>query len=190
MKFTNVNHCKKTHFTVTEPGRHIYYLHNFSGYVTVDIATKGAEVYIFGLYDGRNANEFNLHTTQHHMVGESTSDLFIKGVFDDQSKFLYEGLIHIDKGAQKSNAYQKNQNLITSDGVYVDSRPFLEIEANDVRCTHGSTTGKLDAEQLFYAEARGIDIIQAKEMLIEGFKQDLLNKMSDLGVDLSATQNI
>jgi Fe-S cluster assembly protein SufD len=118
------------------------------------------------------------------VVGNSQSNLFVRGVFDDSSKFLYEGLIQIDKKAQKSNAYQKNQNIILSNKVYVDSRPFLEIQANDVRCTHGSTTGRLNTEELFYVQSRGFDIIEAKKLLIQGFKAEVFNQMLNLGVEL------
>src|SRR3989338_9883099 len=133
MKFIDIARQKKEKFIVQRPGKHIFFLNNYSGNLQVEIKVPQAEVYIFGLYFGKSYKQFKLHTVQHHIAGDSMSDLFIKGVFYDSSKFLYEGLIHIDKGAQKSNAYQKNQNLIMSDRVYVDSRPFLEIEANDVR---------------------------------------------------------
>lgn len=184
MNFVKVKNNKKAQFEITEPGKHIFFLHNFSGDFVADIQVKGAEVFIFGLYEGKDKDSFNLHTTQHHRVGESVSDLLIKGVFEDSSKLVYEGLIKIEKGAQQSNAYQKNQNLVMSDKVFVDSRPFLEIEANDVRCTHGSTTGRLDKDQIFYLRTRGLNEKNAEKALIEGFKQDVYNNLERLGVTL------
>ena len=123
-------------------------------------------------------------------MGNSISDLLVKGVFFDDSKFIYEGLIKIDKKAQKSNAYQKNQNLVMSGEVFIDSRPYLEILANDVRCTHGSTTGKLDEEQLYYLQSRGIDYNKAEKLLIEGFVGDVFNKMKELGVEKSLLDQV
>src|SRR3989338_1146295 len=110
-------------------------------------------------------------------------NLFIRGVFFDESKFLYQGLIRIEKNAQKSHAYQKNQNLIMSKNCFVDSRPFLEILANDVFCTHGSTTGGLNEEQLYFLQSRGLEKAQAAELLVLGFVDDLLGKMRDLKVN-------
>ncbi|OGK45405.1 hypothetical protein A2956_04770 [Candidatus Roizmanbacteria bacterium RIFCSPLOWO2_01_FULL_37_57] len=162
-------------------GKHIFFLHNYSGKLTINIQSSNAEVYIFGLYIGTSKDQFKLNTIQHHMIGNSISDLLIKGVFFDSSKFMYQGLIRIDKNAQKTNAYQKNQNLILSDKVFVDSRPFLEILANDVRCTHGSTTGKINKEQSFYIQSRGISEEDSRRLIIEGFIEEVFQRVVQLG---------
>src|SRR3989338_10029260 len=180
--FINVYVEKKDKYLVDTPGRHIFFISNYSGTINIDIDSINAEVYIYGVYIGRNKDHFKLNTIQHHLSGNNISDLLVKGVFFDESKFIYEGLIRIDKNAQKSNAYQKNQNLIMSPSVFVDSRPFLEILANDVRCTHGSTTGKLDQEQLYYLETRGISKNQAQRLLIEGFINDIFLRMESIGL--------
>lgn len=181
MDFINVAREKKDSFQVKKPGKHLFFLFNYSGNLTVDIQCPQTEVWIYGLYLGRKSNDFTLHTIQHHGVGKSVSDLFIKGIFFDDSKFVYEGLIKIDKNAQQSNAYQKNQNILMSDDVFVDSRPYLEIEANDVRCTHGSTTGKLPLEQLQFLNMRGISSYFAEKLLLEGFVGDIFDKIEQLG---------
>lgn len=181
INFTDISLNTKENYRVDRPGRHIFFMFNRSGNIKIDIKCEGAEVYIYGLYVGRDTQIFQVNTTQHHAVGNSISDLLIKGVFYDESKFLYEGLIRIDKKAQKSNAYQKNQNLVMSSGVFVDSRPYLEILANDVRCTHGSTTGRLNNDQIYYCQARGISMKQAKDLLIKGFVNDIFSKIDSLG---------
>lgn len=187
MKFTDVSKEKKDRYLVKTPGKHVFFLHNFSGELNIEVEAKNAEVFIFGIYIGRGADNFKVNTIQNHKVGENVSDLLIKGVFFDESKFIYQGLIRIEKKAQKSNAYQKNQNLIMSPKVFVDSRPFLEILANDVRCTHGSTTGKLDAEQIYYLQSRGLAFASAEKVLIDGFIEDVFNKIEALGYkDLKA----
>src|SRR3989338_9834417 len=180
--FINVYVEKKDKYLVDTPGRHIFFISNYSGTINIDIDSINAEVYIYGVYIGRNKDHFKLNTIQHHLSGNNISDLLVKGVFFDESKFIYEGLIRIDKNAQKSNAYQKNQNLIMSPSVFVDSRPFLEILANDVRCTHGSTTGKLDQEQLYYLQTRGLSVDIAQKVLIDGFIKDVFDRMSQHGV--------
>lgn len=183
MEFVNITGSGKENISINKAGTYIFFINNYSGEVIVEIHCSHAKVYIFGLYTGTSEEIFSLRTTQHHHVGDSMSDLLIKGVFYDRSKFLYQGLIKIDKHAQKSNAYQKNQNIIMSDKVFVDSRPYLEIEANDVRCTHGSTTGKLNNDDVFYLQTRGFDIIGAKKLLIQGFKEEIYQRMRDLGVE-------
>src|SRR3989344_3841688 len=180
MVFTYINKNSDQYYRVLKSGKHIFFLHNYSGKLTINIQSSNAEVYIFGLYIGTSKDQFKLNTIQHHMIGNSISDLLIKGVFFDSSKFMYQGLIRIDKNAQKTNAYQKNQNLILSDKVFVDSRPFLEILANDVRCTHGSTTGKISQEQIFYLQARGLDGAEAQKLIVAGFTDEIFIKIASL----------
>ena len=118
-----------------------------------------------------------METIQRHIAPESTSNLLIKGVFYDESKFIYQGLIRIEKEAQKSHAYQKNQNIIMSDKCFIDSRPFLEILANDVFCTHGSTTGKLNQKQIYYLQTRMLDKSAAEKLIIDGFIREITAKI-------------
>lgn len=160
-----------------KPGEYVVFMHNLSGLLTVELAAPRVEVDIYGLFTGKNADQFVINTTQHHTAPGSVSNLLIKGVFDDESKFNYQGLIRIEKSAQQSHAYQKNQNIILSSKTYVESKPFLEILANDVFCTHGSTTGKLSEDDLFYVESRGLDKAKAKDLLIQGFIDELYEKI-------------
>lgn len=182
MNFTDISKTEKQTFRITKPGAHVFFVYNTSARVDVDIQTKDAQVYIYGLYLGKDNVSYELFTTQHHAVGNSTSNLLIKGAFFDTSKFTYEGLIRIDKNAQKSHAYQKNQNIIMSDGAVVDSRPFLEILANDVFCTHGSTTGRLDKNQLYYLVSRGVQKKEAETLLLHGFLHDIFGKIESVGI--------
>lgn len=180
--FTDISKTKEKKFNVTKPGAHVFFVYNTSARIDVNIQTGDAQVYIFGLYLGKDNASYELFTTQHHAVGNSTSNLLIKGAFFDKSKFTYEGLIRIDKNAQKTHAYQKNQNIIMSDGAVVDSRPFLEILANDVFCTHGSTTGRLDKNQLYYLASRGVQKKEAEILLLRGFLQDIFGRMEYVGI--------
>lgn len=180
MTFTDVVKEKKEKFVVDKPGKHIFFLFNYSGKIQIEIRERDVEAYIFGLYLAKGSEQFKLESVQHHRVGESVSDLLIKGVFFDQAKFIYQGMIRIEKKAQKSNAYQKNQNLVLSKEVFVDSRPFLEILANDVRCTHGSTIGRLNQDQLYYLQTRGLRQKKAERLLIEGFISDVFDRIERL----------
>lgn len=150
--------------------------------VNVQITGSGATVQIVGIIIGAGKQIIRLHTTQHHVQQGSVSDLLIKSVLFGKTRFFYNGNIVIDPGAQQSNAYQKNQNLLLSAGAWADSRPILEILANDVRCTHGVTIGTVDDEQLYYLANRGIGRREATALIVEGYIADVLDKIPDATV--------
>ncbi len=150
-----------------------------SGEYEIQLVGEGAQVQILGIFVGKNSDEFIIRTKQIHYAPNTTSDLLIKSVLFDKSKLDYDGLIKIEKDAQKSNAYQRNENLVMNEGVKVDTRPELEILANDVRCTHGATIGKVDSEQMFYLTSRGLSKKQAQQLIIEGFFANVLTRISD-----------
>ncbi len=152
---------------------------NQQGDIKISIKGKNAHVQILGIIIGSGDQQVKLYTFQDHQAKESTSDLFIKSILFDKSRFHYEGLIKIEKGAQKSNAYQRNQNLLLSDKAWAESKPYLEILANDVRCTHGATIGQIDREQLYYLSTRGLTQEEASKLLIRGFCQDILDRVPD-----------
>jgi len=171
--FIDLNKLKKTKILLTKPGKYVAFVENKSGEFVFELNAQNIDLKIFGLFYGKKTDEYTVRTVQHHRAPNSTSNLLIRGVFDDESKFHYTGLVKIEKKAQKSHAYQKNQNLILSPGVFVESEPFLEIEANDVFCTHGSTTGKISEDQLYYLTSRGINREEAKELIVQGFLEDV-----------------
>lgn len=181
MKFIDLNITKQTKLSFDKPGDYIVYFSNLSGEFDFIINAKEVNLEILGLYIGKESEKFELKTNQYHVAPNSTSNLLIKGVFLNQSKFIYQGLIKIEKTGQKSHAYQKNKNLILGEKVFVDSRPFLEILADDVFCTHGSTTGKIDEESILYLKSRGLDQKKAEELYISGFTQEILDKINPYG---------
>ncbi len=170
-------------FLFEDAGTYVVFFQNVSGKFEFQLADRGVRLYIFGLFTGSDADQYRIETIQHHLVGGAYSDLYIKGVFDDSSKFFYQGLIRIDPGAQQSHAYQKNQNLLLSSQAFVESNPFLEILANDVFCTHGSTTGRLNREQISYVQTRGIDEQSARQLLITGFQNEIIDAVNELVPD-------
>src|SRR3989344_7446114 len=177
--FLNLNLLKQKKFNFNKPGKYIVFFHNLSGELIFNINAKGVDLDIYGLYTGKDQDKFIVKTQQRHVAPSARSNLLIKGVFDDTSSFHYEGLIKIEKKAQQSHAYQKNQNIILSDGVFVRSEPFLEILTNEVFCTHGSTTGKLSRDQIYYLMSRGITKSQSERFLLKGFLQEIYKKLDD-----------
>jgi Fe-S cluster assembly protein SufD len=157
----------------------LYGSKSLTSHIEISLNGRGAKAYIIGCFVGRAAHTISLTTHQVHTSPETLSDLHIKSVLYDQSKLLYHGSIRIEKDAQMSNAYQRNDNLLLTQGAHVETQPSLEILANDVRCTHGATIGKIDEEQLFYLESRGLAKTQAEELIITGFFESLLTKIDD-----------
>lgn len=175
--FINLNIDKRKQLVFDKRGNYVVFFHNLSGKFTFEMKARNVTVDIYGLFTGKNKDEFKIETIQHHVAPFSTSNLFIKGVFDDASKLHYKGLIRIEKEGQNSHAYQKNQNLMLSPNVFIESNPYLEILTNEVFCTHGSTTGRLNEEEIFYAKSRGLSHSQAKQLLVDGFVDDIMEKM-------------
>lgn len=143
----------------------------------IHLEGEGAEGKFSGCYFGNESQHFDFHTFQNHAVGNTMSDLLFKGALRDRARMIYQGLIRVHKNAQRSDAYQANRNLILSDKARADSIPSLEIEANDVRCTHGATVGQVDEEQLFYLMARGLAKPDAERLIISGFFEPVLERI-------------
>lgn len=141
------------------------------------IAGAGADVRMLGFFFGDKHQHFDQHTFQNHILPQGRSDLLYKGALKDSAYSAFRGLIRINPDAQKSDAYQQNRNLLLSAHAHADSIPELEIEANDVRCTHGATVGPLEEEAVFYLMARGIPRPEAERLITEGFFDELIAKI-------------
>jgi Fe-S cluster assembly protein SufD len=141
------------------------------------LAGPGANAKVTGAYFLTGREHADYDTTQEHAAPNTTSDLFFKGVLADHSRAVWRGVIRVDKGAQKTDAYQENRNLLLSHDAHADSIPGLEIEANDVRCTHGATIGQIDKLQLFYLMSRGLSRVQAERLIVRGFFQPILDRI-------------
>lgn len=137
----------------------------------------GANASLLGFFFGDGKQHFDQHTFQNHVLDHATSDLLYKGALKDSAYSVFRGLIRVNPNAQRSDAYQVNRNLLLSQHARADSIPELEIEANDVRCTHGATVGPIDEDQVFYLMARGIERAEAERLIVEGFFDPLLQKI-------------
>ncbi len=138
---------------------------------------RGGHSFMYGVGLGENRQQLGQFTRQHHRVGDTTSDLLFKNVLRDDAVSNYTGLIKVEKNSNGTNAYQSNRNLVLSDKVQCDTRPILEIESNQLRCTHGATVGRLDENQLFYLRSRGLTLAQARQALIEAFLEPILARI-------------
>jgi Fe-S cluster assembly protein SufD len=142
-----------------------------------DLAGPGATSRVTGAYFADGQQHLDYDTFQEHIAPRTESDFAFKGALRDQASTVWRGMIRVENEAQQTNAYQENRNLMLSPKAHADSIPGLEILANDVRCTHGSTTGQVDREQLFYLMARGLSRQEAERIIVRGFFQDILDRI-------------
>jgi Fe-S cluster assembly protein SufD len=138
----------------------------------------GSRSKLTGAYVLDGTQHVDLDTTQEHDAPHATSDLFFKGVLSQDARSVWRGVIRVAEGAQKTDAYQENRNLVLSSRAHADSIPGLEIKANDVRCTHGATIGRVDPEELYYLMSRGLDRAAAERLIVEGFFVDAFQRIS------------
>ncbi|MBS0209277.1 MAG: Fe-S cluster assembly protein SufD [Planctomycetes bacterium] len=137
-----------------------------------------AEAQVNGVMFTEGSQHLSYHTLQHHRAAECRSDLLYKGALQDESRVVWRGMIKVDVGAQKTDGYQRNDNLMLSESSRADSIPGLEIEADDVRCTHGATAGRVDDQQVFYARCRGLTRNEAVRMIVAGFFQQVFDRIT------------
>jgi Fe-S cluster assembly protein SufD len=142
----------------------------------------GANSDMLGLYFGDQDQHFDHNTSQDHVAPNANSDLLYKGALDGDSRAVFRGVIRVHEGAQQTDAYQTNRNLLLSDGARADSLPNLEIGADDVKCSHGATVGQLDEESLFYLMSRGLPQEKAERLVVMGFLGEVLSRLPLGGV--------
>jgi Fe-S cluster assembly protein SufD len=138
---------------------------------------EGAECVLNGLYLAVGCQHMDNHTFIDHARPNGTSREFYKGVLAGASHGVFNGKIRVRKDAQKTDARQTNKNLLLSEAALVDTKPQLEIHADDVKCTHGATIGQLDEEALFYLRSRGIGEEQARSLLVHAFASDIVERI-------------
>jgi Fe-S cluster assembly protein SufD len=141
------------------------------------VLSEGTEATINGLYIVNGTQHIDNHTSIDHTKPHGTSHEMYKGILDDQSRAVFNGRIIVRQDAQKTDSKQTNKNLVLSDEAVIDTKPELQIWADDVRCTHGATIGQLDAESLFYLQSRGIGKEQARGLLTYAFAQDIVDRI-------------
>lgn len=144
----------------------------------VSLVGEGAYSQVNGVLFTQDSQQLTYNTAQHHQAQHCRSDFLYKAALQDKSRTVWRGMIEVDPEAQKTDGYQRNDNLLLSDQCRADSIPGLEIFADDVRCTHGSTSGKIDEELIFYAQSRGFTRKEAVRMIVTGFFQQIFDRIT------------
>lgn len=151
-------------------------------FTEINLVGRGSTGKMSGFYFTDKKQHLDHDTQQNHLAPNTTSDLLFKGALKDNSRSVWQGMIYVAPGAQKTDGYQHNPNLLLSDGARADSIPGLEIMADDVRCTHGSTVGKIDPVEVFYLNSRGIPTDEAERLIVEGFFDPIMQRIPFEGV--------
>ena len=138
---------------------------------------QGASANQIAVYFGEGTQMHDFRTLQHHVAPKTSSDLLFKGAVEGHAKSVYTGLIRIGKAAKGANAFQTNRNLKLSEGAWAESVPNLDIENNDVRCSHASTVGPIDEDQRFYLESRGVPPSVAERLIVLGFFDEVIDRL-------------
>ena len=152
---------------------------NFSD---LNLVGQGGTGKMSGFYFTNGNQHLDHDTQQNHLAANTTSDLLFKGALLGESRSVWQGMIYVAENATKTDGYQANRNLVLSEKSRADSIPGLEILTDDVRCTHGATVGKIDADQVFYLESRGIPRQEAEKLIVEGFFDPIMQRIPFEGV--------
>ncbi len=145
--------------------------------VGCDVCAPNAHAQLSGVFFAAGDQHFDQRTLQLHSSPHTTSYLLYKGAVKDRGRSVYQGVINAKPGAIDVDAYQMNNNLVLNEGARADSLPGLEIDADDLKCSHGSTVGTLDPEQLFYLRSRGLPAAEARRLVVSGFFEEVIAKV-------------
>ncbi len=144
----------------------------------VMLDAPGSKCVVGGLYFTYGTQHIDNHIVIDHLKPQTVSDLYFKGILDDRSRAVFSGGVIVHPNAQKSEAYQKDQNLLLSEGARINTKPMLEIYADDIQATHGATAGAVADEAIFYMRSRGIDEHTARDLLVHGFAKEIIDRVS------------
>ena len=171
-QFYQLNHSRVNTFTFTLNGKLV------RNNLQLALDGEGIESHMFGLYLLENDTLADNHTVVDHKKANSFSNELYKGIMDGNSKGVFNGKIYVRPNAQKTNAFQANRNILLTDKATINTKPQLEIWADDVKCSHGCTTGQLDDEAMFYLQTRGINKETARAMMLYAFAGEILDNIN------------
>jgi len=148
----------------------------------VELEGQGSSAEVLGVYFGEYDQTLDYRMLIHHKGKNSSSDVFLKGAVEDEAQSVFTGLLKIEKGAERTSAFETNRNLVLSEGAKAHSVPNLEIECDDVVCGHGSSVGPLETEHLYYLRSRGLSAERAERLMIKGFFNEIIDRLPVAGL--------
>ena len=147
--------------------------------INCNLNGKYSSAFINGIFSLKNHSHHEIRTSVNHLIDNTKSYQLIKSVLDDNSKSAYQGKIFVNSKAQKTDGYQLSKAVLLNENSEFNAKPELEIYADDVKCSHGSSSGNLNKDSIFYLMSRGLDYEQSKELLINGFLLEVVEKITD-----------
>lgn len=175
MIFRDISHETDSLYVIDRPGRFVFFFRNRSGTLRFEIGHKDSEVLIFGAFEGSGEEKHELTLEQDHVSPGAVSSCLIKSVLRDRSSLRLDASILVREGSAKSSGSFVNRNLLLGSKCFVETTPKLDIRANDVRCSHAATTSSPDDRSVAYLRLRGIAEKAARELLAEGFLEEVLS---------------
>ena len=182
-KFTRVDQQENSYYKFTSFSNSSLIAAND---LKVSMNGENSECDLKGIYFTTKNSQFNTHVVVDHNVPNTKSNQYFKGILSDESRAVFSGKIYVERNAQKTYAEQKDLNLVMSKGAEIDTKPSLEIYADDVECSHGATAGHVDESTLYYMMSRGIDRKTATQMLVNGFASEIIDEISDENIKMFA----
>lgn len=188
-------YTQQTHATIERFGTYEALTLNKGGalcrnQVHAELDGEGAHIELNGVNLGRGRQIQDATYLVEHKAPHCTSNQFVRTVLDEQARGIYQGKVHVHQPAQKTDGYQLSNALLLSEGAEMDTKPELEIYADDVKCSHGATTGQLDDEPLFYLRSRGLNEVEARALLIEAFLAEVIEKSTADALHSEFTQRV
>jgi Fe-S cluster assembly protein SufD len=147
--------------------------------IAIALRGAGARTDLFGLFLAGHGQHVDDHTLIRHAAGSTVSSESFRGIIGERGRGVFNGKVVVEPGCQRIDARQSNDNLLLGEHAEIDTKPELEIYANDVKCSHGSTVGELDSEQLFYLRARGLSAAEARRLLTAAFATTIVEQIAD-----------
>lgn len=186
----DLNTIKEEKIRFQKPGEYLIYFFNLNGKKEFSFECEKIKANIFGLFIGNGKDEFSFSTIQNHLSKNCESNLYVKGIFKDEAKLSYKGMIKIEKKASQTISSLKNKNISLSQDTEITTKAFLEIENNEVICNHGVSTGSFSKEEISYMKNRGLNERQAQKLLIQGFTNEIFALNIKHGIEMSMNQQL
>ena len=177
MLFKDISHDKKTIYSLKENEKVVFFLHNREGDITFKLAGVGAEAHVFALFSLSGDMNMSSKIIQTHIAPNTKSSFIGRSILSDHSSFDWKGLVKIKKSASDSEGYQEMRNLLLSKEASALALPSLEIENNNVKCGHATTTSAPNKESLFFLQSRGFSASESEHILVDGFIRDIIEKL-------------
>ena len=178
--FQDISNNQQKRYLINQPGKQIFFLQNINAEIEFVITVENADVYIFALYEGDKDEKFTLNLTQNHLAPSSRSQVLVKSVLRDRAQHRFVGTIRVQKQADNTSASLRSQTLLLGENALAQTTPIMEILPEKVDCQHAAVITPLDQSHIHYLSCHGLSPDKAKQLLVDGFLEDIYKQMDAL----------